>query len=441
MKRNFHLVLLFFVFRARAQDPPPAAHEQPGIDCVIEQVLANNPSLRSARANWRALKQRIPQARAWEDARVGVDVERMNRRNPYDYSDSEWMISQEFPLTGKNKLRGKVATSEAETAWLQLRRKELDLIAGARIAWFKLGNAHLQLDLNRKNQALWRQLTEITRRKYEVGAQSQADVLVAETEAAKIDEVLISGQRDIWAAESELNTLMGRAPAIPWQKPLLKEPNHGPLSFDELRTIALENRPELKIGRAKIDAARHRLELARKEWIPDPEFRIEARQVSGTGRVINEYDTGIFLKFPWFNRGKYSAMVREAAEMAEGAGHDLASLEQETVRAVHDQLKKVETFHHHYQLFKERLMPLAQQTVTSKRNVYETDKGSFLDLLTAQRTVQEVESMFWNHLTDYQIALAELEAIIGANLPETHTHAEKEGQGLAGCSMQETFAK
>ena len=426
MKYNFHLVLMFFVLGASAGDTPPAGNGEFGIDWIIQQVLTNNPSLKSAQANWRAMKQRIPQARAWEDTRVGVDVERMNRRSPSDYSDSEWMISQEFPLTGKNKLRGKVATSEAATAFLQLRRKELDLIASTRIAWFKLGNAHLQFDLSKKNQTLWQQLTEINRRKYEVGVQSQADVLMAQTEAAKLDEVLISIQKDIAAVESELNTLMGRAPTIPLEKPILREPDHWQFSFDELRTIALENRPEIKIGRAKIDAARHRLELAKKEWIPDPEFRIEARQVSGTGRVINEYDTGVFLKFPWFNRGKYSAMVREAAEMAEGAGHDLAALEQETVRAVNDQLKRVETFHHHYELFKERLVPLALQTVTSKRNVYETDKGSFLDLLTAQRTVQDVESMLWNHLTDYQIALAELEAIVGSSLPEMLSHAKKE---------------
>jgi outer membrane protein TolC len=73
----------------------------------------------------------------------------------------------------------------------------------------------------------------------------------------------------------------------------------------------------------------------------------------------------------------------------------------------------VETFHHHYELFRDRLLPLAQQTVTSKRTSYETEKATFLELLTAQRTVQDAESMYWNHLTDYQLALAELEALVG----------------------------
>jgi hypothetical protein len=29
--------------------------------------------------------------------------------------------------------------------------------------------------------------------------------------------------------------------------------------------------------------------------------------------------------------------------------------------------------------------------------------------------VQEIESMYWEHLTDYQMALAELEALVGTN--------------------------
>lgn len=397
-----------------AAESQPAAESGLSLGWVLDQVLTNNPSLKASQANWRAWQERIPQARAWQDLRLGVDVERQDQRNPFGYSDSEWMISQEVPLSGKNKLRGKIATSEAFMAFLDFRRKELDLLAAARIAYFRLGNARAQIDLTRKSKGLWEQFTAITRGKYEVGAQSQADLLAAQTELAKVDEALVSAERNVADAESELNRLMGRPPAAIGMQPTLSEPQHAHLDPDRLREIALDLRPEIRIGRARIEAARHRVDLARKEWIPDPEFRIEARQVSGTGRVVNEYDTGVFFKFPWLTRGKYSAMVREAGRGVEGAGYDLQAIEQETARAVKDLVRKAETFHHHYELFKERLLPLAEQTVASKRSVYEANKGTFLELLTAQRTAQEVESMVWNHLTDYHIALAELESTVGA---------------------------
>src|SRR5438128_1208465 len=43
------------------------------LETVLRDVLQSNPSLKAARANWEAMKQRVPQARAWEDAKAGFD--------------------------------------------------------------------------------------------------------------------------------------------------------------------------------------------------------------------------------------------------------------------------------------------------------------------------------------------------------------------------------
>jgi outer membrane protein TolC len=70
---------------------------------------------------------------------------------------------------------------------------------------------------------------------------------------------------------------------------------------------------------------------------------------------------------------------------------------------------------HHYELFDSKLVPLARQTVESKRLNYESDKATLLELLTAQRTAQETESARQQHLADYLAALAELQTLIGAS--------------------------
>ena len=174
--------------------------------------------------------------------------------------------------------------------------------------------------------------------------------------------------------------------------------------------------------RKKVEAAKSRETLARRDWIPDPEIRVEGRQFNGSGKGISEYDTGIFFSFPWFNRGKYKGAIQEAKKNQESAEHDLVALQTETLGLVRDQLKKIETFHHHYELFRDKLVPLAQQSVASHQVAYEGNKGGFLELITAQRTVQDVETMLPQHLADYQIALAELEMIVGLPLYEIATH-------------------
>jgi outer membrane protein TolC len=404
---------------AWAQDAAPqaggAGTNGLSLEWVLAQVEQQNPSLKAARANWEAMQARLRQARAWEDPRVGVDFERSGTTQFDDYTDAEWMIAQELPLSGKNRLRGRAAGAEAAEAFAGLRRQELELATRTRIAYSRLANAYEQLAINEKNIRLLRQFAEISRAKYEAGTAPQSDVLLAETDLAKLEEERYDVVRQVSDAESQLNVLMDRPSRQPLGRP--DRPTFAPVRLkpEHVEAAALEHRPELFMAQNRIEAAQARHDLARREWIPDPEVRLEARQFNGRGG-IQEYDTGIFINLPWLNWRKYRAGISEAEQRTESARHALRSAEQETLGMVRDQLKKIETFHHHTELFRGKIVPLAEQNVLATRSSYEADKTGFLNLIEAQRTLQEVESLYWHHLTEYLIALAELEPVIGVEL-------------------------
>lgn len=385
------------------------------LEQVLQAVRTNNALLKAAAANWEAMKRRIPQARAWEDTMVGVDIERMGTTRFDTFTDNEWMIAQEIPITGKNRLRGKAALAEAAAAFEERRRRELDLIAQARTSYYNLANAWQQLALNDRNAELLKQFVTITRAKYESGTALQSDMLIAETDLAKLQEARFDLEREISDAEAQLNGLMN----LPADHPLPKPP--APAFFDvalehgQVESLAFERRPELLTAQLQIQAAQARYDLARRDWIPDPEVRLEARQFNGRSG-FQEYDTGIFFKFPWGNYRKYQAAVEEAREMKLSAEHTLEGLRRETSSRIREQLKKIETFHHHARLFRDRIVPLARQNVSATRSAYESDKGDFINLIDAQRTFYEVESMYWRHVTTYLTGLAELEAWIGAEI-------------------------
>src|SRR6187399_192459 len=69
---------------------------------VVSRALAANPMLKASVAKWAAVKERVPQAKAWDDPMVGVDFERAGTTRFGTYSDAEWMASQSLPITGKN---------------------------------------------------------------------------------------------------------------------------------------------------------------------------------------------------------------------------------------------------------------------------------------------------------------------------------------------------
>jgi len=54
--------------------------------------------------------------------------------------------------------------------------------------------------------------------------------------------------------------------------------------------------------------------------------------------------------------------------------------------------------------------------VETNRTGYEGGKTGFLELVISDRALREVEAMHQQHLADYQMAIAELEALVGAEL-------------------------
>jgi outer membrane protein, heavy metal efflux system len=420
MKQKLYVLIMVGGLAGSVNGAEPAETNALTLESVLREVLARNPSLKSARANWQAMETRVAQERAWADPRVGVDVERSDTTRFFTFTDNEWMISQELPVSGKNRKRGQAARAEAEAALAQVDRRRLEVIRDTRAAFYNLVNAQAQLDLNDRNAALLGQFAQISRIKYEAGTRMQADVFMADTEALKNEEARRDLEQRLVEAQSRLNVLMNYPPDRSLGRPM--PPTVPEISFDaaQIEMHALRHRPEVRVAGHKIAAARARADLARRAWIPDPELRVEARQFNGGGARIQEYDTGIFFSFPWFNRGKYKAGVEEAKKNRESAEFELAALEGETRGAVREHLKKIDTLHHHYTLFRDKIVPLARQTVEATRISYNGDKATFLELITAQRTLQDVEATSQQHLTDYLIALAEFEAVTGVNreIPE-----------------------
>jgi outer membrane protein TolC len=81
-----------------------------------------------------------------------------------------------------------------------------------------------------------------------------------------------------------------------------------------------------------------------------------------------------------------------------------------------NQLEKIETLHHHLELYSDNLMPTARQTVTSYQTDYGDDKATLLVLLSSQRNLRELETMYYQDLTEYRVALAELESLVGLDV-------------------------
>jgi len=400
---------------------------------VTRRVLDNNPAIKEAENRWYAAIHRVRQAYAWDDPRVAGEsrVRRFVDIPPNAFTDQTLSIEQLIPITGKNLVRGRAAAAAALSIFEEVRRAELDVIARARASFFRLANAYEQLEINSKNLVSLRQIADISRSKYETGVESAANVLVAETDYSKLLETRRDLERSLSDAESQLNTLMNRDAFAPIGTPVAVSINEANLSLSGLRAITLAQRPEVQMAHAKIDIEKSRLDLAHRAWIPDPALMVKGQRYNEAAQAVSELDAGISFTVPWLNPTKYSAGVREARENVGAAEQAFDREEKEALRLLRDQLEKIETAHHHVELFRDKLVPQARQAFEATRFSYESGKASFLDWITAQRNLRDIEATAREHLADYQVAVAELEAVIGAELyarPAQQPKTERKSQ-------------
>src|SRR5438477_1009409 len=421
MKTTYR-VLLYLALTSiiRAENSGDAGIEAPRISLreVTSVVLANNPSIKEAENRWHAARERVRQANAWDDPRISGEsrVRRFVDVPPNAFMDQTLSVEQLIPITGKNLVRGRVAAAEALSIFGEVRLAELEVIAKARAFYFRLANAYDQLEINSKNITSLRQIADISRSRYENGLESAANVLVAETDHSKVLETRRDLERSLSDAQSQVNTLMNRDAFAPLGAPEAATINEAHLSVAKLRDITLAQRPEVQMARAKIDMEKSKLQLAHRAWIPDPAVTVKGQRYNDAAQAVSEFDAGVSFTVPWVNPGKYSAGVREAGANVAAAEHGFDREQKEALRLLRDQLEKIETFHHHVELFRDKLVPQARQAFEATRLSYESGKATFLDWISAQRNLRDIEATARAHLTDYQVAVAELESIIGAEL-------------------------
>jgi len=396
-----------------------AADQSLSRESVVHAALQLNPTIKAARAKWEMMEARVPQASAWEDLRLGFDATAGRfvdvPRNAF--MDQTLMLEQEVPVTGKNRSRARAATAEAGAVFEEFRRAELDVVSRVRASYSRLANGYAQLEVNRRNEELLNQFIKISQSRYETGTGTQSDVLLAQTDLAKLLEMRADIQRMISEEQSMLNVLMNQPAQNPLGRPSALAFTPQKLSLQRLQALTLVNRPEIQRAQSMVNAASFGVELAHRQSFPDPMVNVKAQRYNGASQAVSELDLGFSVPLPFLNQKKYAAGVLEARKGLENAQREFDAMRTEALGLVRDQLKKIQTAASQYELYRDQIIPLANETVEASRAAYEAGTGGFLELITARRTLQDNESMALNRLTEHEVAIAELEAITGNPTP------------------------
>jgi cobalt-zinc-cadmium efflux system outer membrane protein len=391
------------------------------LQAATELAVQNNPDLAQIRARAQAMAAIPSQEGALPDPQISINamnlpVDTFNLHQE-DMTQLGGGISQAIPFPGKLALREQAAAFEAEAASQNITEVRWRLLSEVKTTWWLIFYLDRALQITDSNYALLQQFVEIARTKYEVGEGLQQDVLLAQLELSKLLDQQLMLEASRRNAAASLNALLDK-PAntdvhlpetVASPLPILKQEN---LLYQQAET----SRAILEGNRLGINAAQSRLDLAKKDYLPDftvdASYGARADTPSGIQRS-NMLSLNLSMNVPIF----------AAQKQAKAVDQRTSELMQEKY-ALQDQWNKVRSQitqgYNDYQrakdqvvLFETGIVPQARQTVASMLAGYQVNKVDFLNLVRSQMTLFEYETQYWKAFTEANQFLAQLSAAVG----------------------------
>jgi outer membrane protein TolC len=412
------LVLFFSSGLSRAQDPDSVSRNALVLPELIQEVLARNPELMAARKQWEAATNRITQAKSLDDPILSVQL--WNIPQPFKATQADnsiFGLSQNLPFPGKLALKGDVASRSAEMTEQTVRAKERELVARLKQAYYDLFLAQKAVEIHHEQVELLRQFVEIANAKFRGGKGSQADVLKAHVELSLLLQHLPVLNQRRKTAEAMLNTLLDRDPASPLG--MAQEPSQRPFEkpIDDLHSLALNDRPELKAAELDVQRTEQSRALAQRQYYPDFNVAFQRFQNYQANDGFGAY-LAMSIPFAFWTKPKYDAGVQEAAAAVAVAQAQQHNLENLTRFQVNDLLAKLRATDQVATLYRTTILPQAEQSLDAARVGYRAGKAGFLDLIDTQRAWRGFQLEYFTALVERQHRLAELEQVVGTTLEQ-----------------------
>ena len=418
--KHYHIALALVLFLLFS---PVSSLHAANLDDLVAEALAANPEIKASEARWQMFTAKVRQAGTFDDPMLMLGIDNGLFRDPFDFkrdmSTSKVIgISQMVPFFGKRALAREAATLEAEATRWEVEERKLELAAMVKETWYQLYFTDRSLEVLDRSITTLDDLVRFTEAMYGVGQGRQADVLRAQVERSKMEEMRLVLQQQRRSLEAGLNTLLYRP--VTSEVPTIDHAELTATSLDaaELERLAEEHRPLLRSLVARIDKSKAERALADKEFYPDFTLAFEYMQKESImdDPGYDMYNASVSFNLP-LQRERRHAMVAESEAAQRMAGDELNMTRNNIRQVIANLLAQLERDRKMASLYREGILPQAGATLESSLSAYRAGKGEFMQVLDSRMALFNVERDYYKAVAEHQMELARLEATVGVPLP------------------------
>ena len=425
MKNNSLRLTLFAsllnVFPLSAAEPAPAGSAvitPEFVDQLAAEAQDRNPAVAAAAARADAASASVDAVRTWEDpmVKLGIDESTPRGMPASQTGNIIYGVEQKLPVFGQPGLTRRVAEADAAKEQANVAYESQALRRDLTTALAALALADRSVELAQEDLGWIQTLLDAVDHRYKVGQSSQVEWLKVQTEQAKALDHLKSLEVESHHWEAELNRLLNRDLAVAWPRVKLPAIQPAVPYTDELINAAMRSEPKLKVMQQEIVAAQAAVRLTRRQRLPEVGIGLEARQYSGDGGIR---DGALMLNFtvPWLNGNRFDSDIRHSEALVRVSEREADDYTLTIRRELHRITSDLDDARRQALLYRDKIIPLTEQTLNSARAAWENNLGLFQDVLDTHRMLLDNQLILAQATATQLNLLAELTLMTGTKDP------------------------
>ncbi|MDR4514816.1 TolC family protein [Nitrosomonas sp.] len=402
---------------------PPTEEQKLTLRNAVQLALEHNPELAAFAKEALALQGLTLQAGLLPNPVIQYDGEDVSSRShgPAARFDSLRII-QLFETGGKRSARTRAALLGQESAEQDYAARRLDLIARVANVYLDVLAGQERSKLALAGQELAQKVVDAASKRVIAGkappieeTRAQVALATANIEVEQAQRNLISFRRQLallWgnptptftSALGELETFV----VIPELNVLEARLQQNPLALRSLKNLEQQQ-------------ALHTLEKARR--IPDVTLNVGIRRYGWDISNDTTALVGLSIPLPLFDRNQGNLMA--AQQRVNRAVDDQAAMELQLRTLLTQAYESLIAADTQISTLRDEILPGARETFRMANRGYELGRFGFLELLDAQRTLFQNQTLYLQALSNYQRLINEIERLTAAPMEPTNQNPQK----------------
>jgi outer membrane protein TolC len=325
-------------------------------------------------------------------------------------------VTQPLSQLHRIRLNIKLAALSTDVAREQLRGQEQSVVNNVKRTYYAIVQTESALQSVRQALASYRELDRVTGDYVVQQVALKADDLEVKTRLAKTETEELTVGNQLTTLKEQLNQLVGRDIRTEFRVSAIPEPSLFETDLAAARTRALDQRPEIREARLRVQQAELDKRVKKSEYIPDVSLAVTYASPRNFDKYIpkNFAAVGVAVNWEVFDWGRKKHQLAEKEKTIDQTKNSLRDAENTVMIEVGAKMRDLQQAGQTLRVAKLR-QETEREHMRVSINKYKLVATLLSDVLQTQATLADADYEYQKALLAFWTAKANYEKSIGAD--------------------------